>query len=204
MRQRGFALFDALLAVVLMAIAAAGSYTLVKSFRANSSTQQFIRYSTNITQSFLPFLDGNNSTVLSGEQLSTDFLNSIGIPAEDQKCSGDYCYVNAEMYLDNATQSSVMGFGVKQTGSTSQPLANYFIIAVKAAGTQVNQVLQSASSMFSIYCPEGPSVTLSGQSKCALQSSDDIEANAAGYSLFLVFPKSGDTAPSSTNVKPPS
>lgn len=196
MRQRGFALFDVLLAVVLMAIAAAGSYTLVKSFRANSSTQQFIRYSTTITQSFIPFLNGADITaVLNNNQLSTSFLKSIGIPDEDQGCSNGFCNVDSGMYLDD--KKSQMAFGVQT--NADQTLANYFIIAVRATGVQVNQVLQSASSLFSVYCPvEGGS--LSGQSKCALVSKDT--ASTQSYNLYLVFPKSGDTPPTSSFTPP--
>ena len=205
MRQRGFALFEVILAVILMAIAAAGSYTLVKSFRANSSTQQFIRYSTTITQGILSFIHGNNTeTLLKDQQLSADFLTSIGIPTEDQmsndgtkQCSGDYCYVNSGMYLNGAASSSAMGFGVQQ--DTDQSSTNYFIIAVKATSTQVNQVLQSASSLFSVYCPtDGKS--LSGQAKCALLPKNTPSTSV--YDLYLVFPKSGDTAPANT-IKPP-
>ena len=101
MRQRGFALFDVLLAVVLMAIAAAGSYTLVKSFRTNSSTQQLIRYSTTITQSFIPFLNSADIThVLKDNQLSSVFLKSIGIPDEDQQCSNGFCAVVVDLRSD--------------------------------------------------------------------------------------------------------
>lgn len=204
MRQRGFALFDVLLAVVLMAIAAAGSYTLVKSFRANSSTQQFIRYATTVTQGAIPFLDGNGaSTLISDKQLSAVFLKSIGIPGEDQTpndgtaCSSDYCYVNSGMYLNDAADGSSMGFAVQP--SDDQTGTNYFIIAVKATATQVNQVLQSASTMFSIYCP-ADSKALSGQPKCALLSKDTPSTSV--YDLYLVFPKSGNTPPAST-ITPP-
>lgn len=206
MRQRGFALFDVLLAVVLMAIAAAGSYTLVKSFRSNSSTQQFIRYSTTITQSALPFLNGNNFSILSvdGAQLSASFLTSIGIPGEDQvstggsRCSSDFCYVDSGMYLDGASNASPIGFGATTTQG-DLTMGKYFILAVKATNSQVNQVLQSASSLFSIYCASG-SVALSNASKCALISKD--AASDTINSLYLVFPKSGDTPPNST-ITPP-
>ena len=213
MRQRGFALFDVLLAVVLMAIAAAGSYTLVKSFRANSSTQQFIRYATTLTQNFTPFLDGHSApSLLNGTQLSYDFLNAVDIPSEDRISSGTttcpaststtktYCYVNSGMYL--AGKLSLMGFGSVQTGDSSQPLADYFVIAVQATGSQVNQVLQSTSSLFSVYCAAGK-VTLSAASKCSLLGDS---AKNSTYSLFLVFPKSGDKPPVATDgttISPP-
>lgn len=206
LRRRGFALFDVLLAVVLMMIAAGASYTLVKSFRANSSVQQLIRYSTNISQSFMPFIDGSDySNVLSSttHQLSSDFLDSIGIPGEDQvtsageKCGGTSCYVDSGMYLINGSVSRPMSFAV----STSDAGVSYFIIAVQASSAEVNQMLQSASSLFSIYCPQGARIPLSGQSSCSLIA--DTTANSAmTYSLFLVFPKSGDKAPSSTGIAP--
>lgn len=204
MRQRGFALFDVLLAVTLMAIAAAGSYTLVKSFRANSSTQQLLRYATTITQGATPFLNGSSSdTILHETQLSANFLKSIGIPEEDQvsndgaKCSGDFCYVDSGMYLDKTTTSSSMAFAVQ--ADTDQTLTNYFIIAVKATSVQVNQVLQSASSLFSVYCPAG-GAALQGQSQCKLLPKD-TQTNAV-YNLYLVFPKSGDTPPASAMTPP--
>lgn len=210
LRQRGFALFDVLLAVVLMMVAAGASYTLVKSFRANSSVQQLIRYSTNIAQSFTPFIDGSDySDVLNdSHQLSTNFLDSIGIPSEDQvtsageKCSSTSatsCYVDSGMYLTNGSVSRPMSFAVQQ--DTTQTYANYFIIAVQASSAEVNQMLQSASSLFSIYCPQGARETLSGQSSCSLIA-DTTANSAATYSLFLVFPKSGDTAPLSTGISP--
>ncbi|MES2204446.1 MAG: hypothetical protein V4496_04410 [Pseudomonadota bacterium] len=205
MRQRGFALFDVLLAVVLMAIAAAGSYTLVKSFRASSSTQQFIRYATTITQGATPFVNGNSADTILNEtyQLSAVFLKSIGIPGEDQISSGttkcsteDFCYVDSGMYQDQATTSSLMSFDVQ--ADTDQTSTSYFIVAVKATSTQVNQVLQSASSLFSVYCPV--SGALSEQPRCTLLSKDTPASNT--YNLYLVFPKSGDVAPASP-VTPP-
>lgn len=204
MRQRGFALFDVLLAVTLMAIAAAGSYTLVKSFRENSSTQQFIRYATTITQGAAPFLNGNSAdTILSATQLSANFLKSIGIPEEDQvsndgtKCSGDFCYVDSGMYLNKASAGSAVAFDVQ--ADTDQTLTNYFIIAVKATSGQVNQVLQSTSSLFSVYCPAN-GTELQGQSPCKLLPKDT--PTSAVYNLYLVFPKSGDTPPASTMTPP--
>jgi hypothetical protein len=207
-RQRGFALFEVLLAVVLMMIAAAGAYTLVKSFRANSAVQQFIRYSTNITQSFMPFVDGNSYLSIfdaNTHTIATSFLKSIGIPAEDQVdehgaiCAGTACYVDSGMYLSNGAVASPMNFQVKM--DNTQSLASYFIVAVAATGVQVNQVLQNASSLFSVYCL--PKETeLNGQSKCALQSDANISSNNDTYSLFLVFPKSGDYAPTSVGLTP--
>jgi len=198
---QGFALLEALLALVLVMIAAGASYTLVKSFRANSSIQQFIRYSTNITQSFMPFLDGGAySTVLSDDKLSQSFLTSISIPSEDQiDCSSSYCYVNSGMYLDGSETESNLSFGV-QTDSAQQ-LGSYFIIAVNATGLQVNQILQTASTMFSVYCTENKGKNISSiTSTCALQPSAN---NSTPYSLFLVFPKSGDSPPAGANLTPP-
>ncbi len=197
-RQHGFALFDAMLALVLLMIAAAASYTLVKSFRVSSSTQQLIRYSTNITQSFMPFLEGSSSsTVLSDSKLSSAFLTSIGIPTADQaNCSSNYCNVDAGMYV--ADQKSRMSFGSYM--DTAQLLGSEFAIAVLATGAQVNQMLQSTASMFSIYCGQGTGVTLNSlKATCSLLSKD--EANTT-YSLFLVFPKSDGEAPN-INLTPP-
>ncbi len=197
-RQRGFALFDAMLALVLLMIAAAASYTLVKSFRVNSSTQQLIRYSTNITQSFMPFLEGNSSsTVLSDSKLSASFLTSIGIPSADQVQSGcSYCNVEAGMYVGSG--KSRMSFGSYM--DTTYVLGSEFAIAVLATGAQVNQMLQSAASMFSIYCGSGAGVTLNSlKATCSLLSKD--EANTT-YSLFLVFPKSDGEAPDITLTPP--
>lgn len=211
--QRGFALFEVLLALILMMIAAAASYTLVKSFRANSSVQQFIRYSTTISQSMMPFLDGNSYSTSNGGpldttaySLSTSFLNSIGIPAEHQvnelgeACASDSCYVSSGMYLSDGSVANPMSFSA-QVDST-QMLANYLIIAVDASGLEVNQVLQSASSTFSVYCPTGKNVVLNAQSKCSLQSDSAISDAGDQYSLFLVFPRSGDVAPADTGLAP--
>ncbi|MCD8525178.1 MAG: prepilin-type N-terminal cleavage/methylation domain-containing protein [Gammaproteobacteria bacterium] len=199
---QGFALLEALLALVLMMIAAGASYTLIKSFRANSSIQQFIRYSTNITQSFMPFVDGGAySTVLSGNKLSQPFLTSISIPSEDQRdCSNAYCYVSSGMYLDGGSAESNLSFGVQM--DSAQELASYFMIAVNATGLQVNQILQTASTMFSVYCAESQGANISSiTTPCVLQSSAN---NSTPYSLFLVFPKSGDAPPVGANLTPPS
>ncbi len=200
-RQRGFALFDAMLAMVLLAIAAAASYTLVKSFRVNSSTQQLIRYATNITQSFMPFLEGNSpATVLDADknQLASGFLTSIGIPKGDQMPSDcTICNVSTGMYVDG--KKSLMSFD--SYVDLNQILGSEFAIAVQATGAQVNQVLQSTASMFSIYCGVGlvNLNTFVGKANCALQTQD--AANTT-YSLFLVFPKSDGGAPS-IDLKPP-
>lgn len=205
MRQsnRGFALFDVLLAVVLMTVAAAASYTLVKSFRVNSATQQFIRYATTITQSFAPFLDGSAATVsdgvMSSNQLSSSFLTSIGIPTTDQspdKCS--YCYVDSGMYAND--EKSLMNFAVSTPDTTDFTLANYFMIGVTANGAQVNQILQSTSSLFSIYCPTSGTALSNSVTSCDLKDKSDA---ATLYSLYLVFPKSGSTAPTPSETFKP-
>lgn len=202
MRQRGFALFEVLLAVVLMAIAAAGSYTLVKTFRANSSTQQVIRYTTNITQNFMPFLNGSSSsTVLTDDKLAKNFLTSTGISTNDLVCEeGSYCYVKTNMPVTGGggAQESQMNFGVYI--DPNYTLANEFAIGLQATGTQVNQILQGASSLFSVYCAVGAGVHLNSiASNCALQPSDNA---GVVYSLFLVFPKSEGAAPN-INLAPP-
>lgn len=188
---RGFALFDALLAVILMTIAAAGSYTLIKSFRVNSATQQLIRYSTTISQNYMPFLDeGSSSPAIKGDALSSSFLNAIGIPQEEQieSSNSGFYYVNSGMY-DTSGNKSKMSFTifVPDSAGGSQQLANHFLILVPATGSQVNQVLQSASSLFSIYCPTPGAAKTTA---CVLNSTPD-----AMYDLWLVFPKSGNTWP---------
>jgi len=186
---RGFALFDALLAVILMTIAAAGSYTLIKSFRVNSATQQLIRYATTISQNYMPFLDeGTESSVLKDDALSASFLNAIGIPKEDQVASADadFYYVNSGMYVSDA--KSNMSFAINISDEEDgQKLANNFLILVPATGAQVNQVLQSASSLFSIFCP---ATGAAKSTACTLNDTPD-----ALYDLWLVFPKVGSTWP---------
>lgn len=188
MRQRGFALFDVLLAVILMAIAAAGSYTLVKSFRSNSAVQQFIRYSTMIAQGYLPFLpDGASSAAITGNALTTSFLDAVGIPSEDQMAAEEYsgsAYVNSGMF-DNSGQELQMGFTIAPASETGP--AQYFIIEVTGAtGTEVTQVVENAASLFSVYCSEGSSAE-----PCKLES----RTGSQSYNLWLVFPKSGNTFP---------
>ena len=191
MRQRGFALFEVMLAVALMAIAAAGSYTLVKSFRASSTTQQFIRYSTMITQGYIPFLNDATSKASQGDALSTSFLNAIGIPGSDQIASGttNYSYVSSGM--PNAAGNSItMSFAVSY--AATQDSVNYFSIkATGATSTEVKQVLQSASSLFSIYCPVSGSALKTVTSACTLSSA----ASGSAYDIWLVYPKSGSTPP---------
>lgn len=204
----GFALFEVLLAVILMSVAAGASYTLVKSFRSNSSIQQFIRYSTNITQSFMPFLDGVNTDQVLGETsngsgyygLSSAFLDSISIPKEDRVSMGSYYYVKSGMYFTTGNPSS-MGFGiwVPDYNNQNNLYANdpsYFIISVKATGSQVNQVLETASPTFSIFCPAGDDTGLTDKiRKCSLQSEAEIKAAQDKYALYLVFPKIGNYGP---------
>lgn len=200
-RRNGFALLEVLLAVILMMVAAAASYTLVKSFRTNSATQQFVHYATDITQSISPFLGSGNSTILSGDKLSTSFLTSIGIPNENflsgselnetsaAACSDEFCYVDSGMSVQN--KKSAMSFTIK-IDKTYQ-LSNYFLIATLATGAQVNQVLQNAASLFSIYCVHGSDKTLpTGTLPCGLLP--ESQANET-YALWLVFPKSGNTPP---------
>lgn len=199
MQQRGFALFEVLLAVILMAIAAAGSYALVKSFRVNSATQQVVNYATTITQNFIPFLDGGSATTVltaSTDTLSSPFLSSIGIPATDQvtssgaACAGATasCYVKSGMYVTSGGKS-IMSFD-SVTNST-QNLASYFAIALQATGAQVNQILQSSSSLFSVYCAASGSALAAAGENCVLKSKDDANTT---YSLFLVFPKTSAIA----------
>lgn len=199
MRQRGFALFDVLLAVVLMTVAAGASYTLIKSFRVNSATQQMIRHATTITQGFMPFLDGGaTSSVFNGDQLSQTFLTSISIPATDQICTSGYCYVDSGMYTAGTTKNKI-NFAIST--DSNYVASNYLIMGVKATGSQVNQILQSASSLFSVYCPASTVALSSSVTSCTLLGKDQ---SSTVYNLYLVFPKSGTNAPNpqNTNFQP--
>ena len=189
-QKMGFALLEVLLAVILMAIAAGASYTLVKSFRTNAATQQFLRYATNITQNYIPFLEseavGGTSIatpVYKNNGLSQTFLTSIGIPSDDMSCASGYCFVSSGIYSASTGTASnqTMRFNIGTVSSTY-----YFVIGVKASGGQVNQVLQSASSLFSVFYTDG--TTASASSEITADSAKD-------YHLYLVFPKSGSSLP---------
>lgn len=189
-RKMGFALLEVLLAVILMAIAAGASYTLVKSFRTNAATQQFLRYATNITQNYIPFLESEavggtsiTTPVYKSNRLSQTFLTSIGIPSEDMSCTSSYCFVSSGMYsISTGTTASnqTMQFNIGTLNSTY-----YFVIGVKATGGQVNQVLQSASSLFSVFYTDGGAMT---------PSSEITTEPTKEYNLYLVFPKSGSSS----------
>ena len=194
-RNLGFALLEVLLAVILMAIAAGASYTLVKSFRTNAATQQFLRYATNITQNYIPFLESEavggtsiTNPVYSAttHKLSQAFLTSIGMPSEDMSCASSYCVVTSGMYSASTStgtaSNQAMHFNIGTLNSTY-----YFVIGVKTSGGQVNQVLQSASSLFSVFYTEKEGGTASN----SLITASNF---AAQYNLYAVFPKTTDTS----------
>jgi hypothetical protein len=178
----GFALLEVLLAVILIAIITVGSYSLVKSFRATSSMQKLTRYSTTITENYMPFLDGSVSTdvMSSDHKLSESFLKSINIPSSDlASCSGGYCYVDSGLVNDSGTEID-MKFATIETSDN----ANFFKIAFTQDFTpeQKDQAMQSLGSMFSLYCPTDA---------CVL--SDDTDDSTVA--VKLIFPKAGDDIP---------
>ena len=194
-KLQAFALLDVILAVVLLSIATIGSYSLVKSFRSSSQTQQLTRYATNISQNFMPFLEGGSfDSVLSddgtGDKLSKDFLLSIGIPAEDAvNCDGDFCYVNSGIYA-NANES-VLNFMEVEDDSVTH--ANYFIQGLSVTGAETNAIIQGLSTVFSVYCVPAAGTALGTTTEsCSLL--EDSKAKDP-YSVYLVFPKSGNVAP---------
>ena len=199
-KYRAFALLDVILAVILMCIATIASYSLIKSFRSSSQVQQLTRYATNIAQNFMPFLEnGTYDSVLSssgtGNQLSNEFLLSIAIPAEDivdasgMACVSGYCYVNSGVYA-NSKQSILNFMEVPHDSATG---AAYFIQGLTATGAETNAITQSLSTIFSVFCVPGADAALGSPSgNCKLLADDQA---SSVYSVYLVFPKSGSTAP---------
>lgn len=181
-KNRGFALLEVLLAVILIAIVTVGSYSLVKNFRSASATQQLVRYSTSIAENYMPFLDGSiSSNVMSGDKLSREFLQSIHIPDDDLTPAGcEDCYVNSGLYIQGGSTEIPMKFGVISNADTT---ANFFLITLESVSLeQKDQLLQSLGPVFSLYCPDV---------SCVLGTS----ASFAG-TVKMVFPKAGETIPS--------
>lgn len=192
--KNGFAMFDVLLAVVLMAIAAVGSYSLVKSFKSSSSVQQVTQYANTITQNFMPFLEGVSfDSVLNQDShgLSEDFLSSIGIPSENYgTCSAansvNYCTVDSGLHTSGG--ESEMQFAQFQDQSTSNVGANYFIIGLATTANQANSLAQNLGATYSVFCGTG---ALANAAPCGLNAGGTEGAT----SVFLVFPKSGSKPP---------
>jgi hypothetical protein len=198
--RNGFAMFDVLLAVILMAIAAVGSYSLVKSFKSSSSVQQVTQYANTITQNFMPFLEGvSYDSVLDPagtHKLSNDFLLSIGIPSEDlepnEACADSsvetYCTVNTGLHT--SAGESLMQFAQSQDASGTNVGADYFIVGLKATVKQANSLAQNLGTTYSVFCGTGK---LSGATPCGLDAGGATDTT----SVFMVFPKSGKSPPSS-------
>lgn len=195
--RNGFAMFDVLLAVILMAVAAVGSYSLVKSFKSSSSVQQVTQYANTITQDFMPFLEGVSfDSVLDSAShgLSEDFLTSIGIPSEDNgDCSAvdgvNYCRVTTGLHVGGV--ESEMEFSQYQ--DTAQVGASYFIIGFNATSKQANSLAQNLGVTYSVFCDNAG--LSSSSSACGL----DAGGQEGDTSVFLVFPKSGSTPPANVN-----
>lgn len=189
-KTQAFALLDVILAVILLAIATAGSYALIKSFRSSSQVQQLTRYATNISQNYMPFLQGGTySSVLSGDKLSSEFLLSIGIPADDVvNCDSGYCYVNTGVYANG--KESVLNF--KEVIDDSVTHANYFVQGLIATGAETNAITQGLSTAFSVFCVVSNGPLAADTQSCSLLSDDE---KSGSYAVYLVFPKSGHLPP---------
>jgi hypothetical protein len=193
--RNGFAMFDVLLAVILMAIAAVGSYSLVKSFKSSSSVQQVTQYANTITQNFMPFLEGvSYDSVLDADSnmLSNDFLLSIGIPSEElspEACadSSSVSYCTVKTGLHTSTAESLMEFA--QFQDASKVGASYFIIGFDATSKQANALAQNLGVTYSVFC-DSAGLT-EDSSPCGL----DAGGQSGDTSVFLVFPKSGSAPP---------
>ena len=201
--QQGFALLDVLLAVILVCVASYGVYTMAKGYHLSSSMRTLEQRAITIAQNYTPFLQdatssSSGSAVLSGNELSTDFLTSIGIPSS-ALCndSSDYTYVQTSSYYTDgsgtATQS-IFNFD-QEVGNSSESGASYLMIGFMGSGAQVNQLAQDISQTFSVYYgSSGGSITNTADS---LVSSSDTSND---YAIYLFFPKMSDitTAPFKT------
>jgi type II secretory pathway pseudopilin PulG len=216
-QQRGFALLDTLLAVILMAVAAYGTYMVAKGFQTSSSLQTLEQRAITIAQNYMPFLQDtsmSSSSVLyagsSNSRLSNDFLTSIGIPStalvnSSQDSSGAiFSYVNTGAYYAPSSSSSSSSTEPAQSFlSFAQEIddpttgSSYLAIGFDLTGTQLNQVIQDMSNTFSVYYGDSGSnlntLVTPGSTSSAppvLTASSD---NATVYSVFLLFPKMSGT-----------
>lgn len=195
-KNNGFALLDVLLAVVLLAIAAYGTFKVAKSFHSASSVQQFEQYALNIAHSYTPYIaDTDSSLIDDSNKMETDFLQSIAIPSEALVSPGDAnTYLYSGIYKDSSQCQVEFQEANEDTG------AGYLIMAVKTTGAQYNQLLQDLGGSFSVFRLSGGSKALTSSASQGLLNIDNNATNE--YSVFLVYPKSGSTPPSTGDLSP--
>lgn len=182
-KNHGLALLEVLLAIILIAVITAGSYSLVKSMSVDAGMKKFTRYATVIAKSYQPFLDSSVvSTVFSKntKTLSRAFLQASYIPDSDLGCNGTSVDSTCVVFFDlpgKYTDNNYMKFDIAEDRTTGD---QFFVIVVYdiVPADQKDQMLQSLGSDFSFYCPI---------KECQL-------GQGASY-VKLVYPKAGSTIP---------
>jgi len=188
--QLGFAMLDVLLAVILICVASYGAYTMAKGYSTTASLRTLEQRATTIAQNYTPFLQDTSSSVLSGNELSVDFLTSIGIPTS-ALCTPDDSdsYVDSGAYYSSggSTSASYLSFA-QQVASNSASGGNYFVIGFPGNATQANQLAQDVGETFSVYYASGASASLDSATEITSLISG-ASTDTAAYSIFLIFPK---------------
>lgn len=169
MKERGFALMDVLLAVILCITLTGGIFALLRSYGDKTEIQTVENDIMRINQAYSPIV--NQTAVVSayplmcssGSQISTWFLKSV--PIQDSRIGAityisgiadspiPYSYLLTDLNVNN--KSTAVGFETFSTASSyvtnTSPKIQYFIAGLIVSYNQARQLIQDLNNTFSIF-----------------------------------------------------
>lgn len=157
--QKGFALLDVLLAVVLIVTIAVASYEMINTYHDKANVQTAESDLINIAQTYAPLL--NQSTITntggsvfgnSGSYIAVSFLKSVPIPNSRitsivTQDGVDYANVATNLMTDG--KQSRIGF--EKSALTDDSSAHYFLMGMQVNYAQAVQLIQDLNDTFSIF-----------------------------------------------------
>lgn len=204
-RQRGFALFEVFLAVIVLAILMAGGYAILGSYRDARLVQTVERDIMNISQTYSPMLnqtmvsDSSTSSIIGDKGIMlTDFLRSVPISAQRLDTPDKpYSYLLSNLTI-NGTVSKV---AFAQSNITSDPATNYFIAGFKATNSQVNQIIQDLNTSMGVFV--GTSEQSFKDVGDAAKALKTCVQNNCVYNVYLVSPVVSNSTNFTQDLKAP-
>lgn len=157
--QKGFALLDVLLAVVLIITISIASYEMINTYHDKANVQTAESDLINIAQNYAPLLNqsaitntGSSIFGSSGSYIAVSFLKSVPIPESRittivTQNGVDYANVATNLMTDG--KQSRIGF--EETSLTDDSSSHYFLMGMQVNYSQAVQLIQDLNDTFSIF-----------------------------------------------------
>lgn len=157
--QKGFALLEVLLAVILIITISIASYEMMNTYHDKANVQTAESDLINIAQTYAPLLNqsaitntGSSVFGSSGSYIAVSFLKSVPIPESRITTivtQNGIQYANVATNLMTDGKQSRIGF--EESALTDDSSAHYFLMGMQVNYSQAVQLIQDLNNTFSIF-----------------------------------------------------